>query len=141
VLSPPVKVQGRECLDGGISDPIPIEYSVAGGHHRNVVVLTRNAGYRKDAQPVGLAARFALARYPEIRAALGRRHETYAACLKRVAELEATGEAFVLRPVKPLAVDRLERSADRLDALYRQGYEETMERTPALKAWLAAEDA
>lgn len=47
VLSPIVKFQGYELLDGGVSDPIPIEKSVADGNVFHVIVLTRNAGYSK----------------------------------------------------------------------------------------------
>ena len=64
VLSPPVTIEGRRCvdgavsdtiegrhcLDGGVSDSIPVERSIADGNRRNVVVLTRNAGYRKPPQ-------------------------------------------------------------------------------------------
>ena len=138
ILSPPVEIEGRRYLDGGVSDPIPIDRSIADGHRRNVVVLTRNAGYHKEARPLGLASRIALARYPAIRRALSQRHAKYNAALDRVASLEKTGEAFVLRPVRPLVVDRLERDVAKLDALYRQGYDETLERLPALRAWLAA---
>ena len=52
--------------------------------------------------------------------------------------MESAGQALVLRPVKPLVVGRLERDVAALDALYRQGYEETRERAAELKAWLAA---
>jgi predicted patatin/cPLA2 family phospholipase len=137
VLSPPVEIEGRRYLDGGVSDPIPIDRSISDGHRRNVVVLTRNAGYRKETQPVGLISRLALARYPGIRRAVLERHATYNASLDRLASLEQDDEAFVLRPVRPLVVDRLERDVAKLDALYRQGYDETFERLPALKAWLA----
>ena len=81
-------------------------------------------------------SRLALARYPAIRRALRERGARYNASLDRVAALEQTGEAFVLRPVRPLVVGRMERDAARLDALYRQGYDETLERLPPLRAWL-----
>ena len=40
--------KGYDLLDGGTSDPIPIEKSIADGNRFHVVVLTRNAGYRKE---------------------------------------------------------------------------------------------
>jgi len=138
VLSPPVTIKGRHYTDGGVSDPIPIDRAIADGHSRNVVVLTQNAGYRKEPQRLGAAASLALARYPALRRALRERHLRYNACLERLAELEEHGQAFVLRPVKPLAVDRLERDRNKLEALYRQGYEEAAARTADLKEWLAA---
>jgi predicted patatin/cPLA2 family phospholipase len=138
LLSPPVVVEGRRCVDGGVSDPIPIGRSIADGNVRHVVVLTRNAGYRKEAQRQGLAARLVFARQPGVRRALRERHARYNACLDRLEALERAGKAFVLRPERRLAVGRLERDVAKLEALYRQGYDEAVTRMPALKDWLVA---
>jgi predicted patatin/cPLA2 family phospholipase len=138
VLSPPVDIRGRRYSDGGVSDPIPVDRSIADGHARNVVVLTQNAGYRKEPQHLGAVTSLALARHPGLRHTLALRHEKYNASLDHLAALEKAGKAFVLRPVKPLIVGRLERDVKRLDALYRQGYAETAERVPQLRKWLAA---
>jgi predicted patatin/cPLA2 family phospholipase len=140
MLSPPVEIDGRRYLDGGVSDSIPFEQSLKDGNARNVVVLTRNAGYRKGTQGIGLGSRVALARYPAVREAMRERHARYNACLDRLGSLERSGQAFVFRPVKPLVVGRMERDVAKLDALYRQGYEEALERLPELITWLAAPD-
>jgi predicted patatin/cPLA2 family phospholipase len=136
VLSPPVMVQGRPCMDGGVSDSIPIRQAVEDGHPRNVVVLTRNAGYRKPPPRFRGWGRVLLWRYPAVYAAMLRRHVVYNASLDLVASMERAGSAFVLRPVRPLAVGRMERDLARLEALYRQGYDETMARAADLKGWL-----
>ena len=138
ILSPPVEVEGRRYADGGVSDPIPLAKAIADGCSRNVVVLTQNTGYRKEAQRLGVAGSLVLARYPGLRRALRARHERYNACLDRLAELEKAGLVFVLRPVARLSVGRMERDVTKLDSLYRQGYEETRTRMAALKEWLAA---
>jgi predicted patatin/cPLA2 family phospholipase len=136
VLSPPVKIGRHRYLDGGVSDPIPVERSRADGNARNVVVLTQNPGYRKEPMDLGFAASLALWRYPGLRRALRARHLSYNSCLDRLDDLEQAGAAFVLRPLKPLIVDRMERDVTKLDTLYRQGYAETVERAPALRVWL-----
>jgi predicted patatin/cPLA2 family phospholipase len=138
VLSPPVVVQGRRCLDGGASDPIPIKRAIADGKRRNVVVLTRNAGYRQPPQRLGAAARAVLRRHPAVLRALRDRHLRYNECLDLVDSLESAGSVFVLRPARPLEVDRMERDVAKLEALYRQGYAETVARAEALRAWMAA---
>ena len=137
VLSPPVEIEGRRYLDGGVSDPVPIEHSIIDGNSRNVVVLTRNEGYRKGTDRPGLGTRLALGRYPAVWRAVLERSVKYDACLDRLASLEQTGEVFILRPVRPLVVGRLERNVEKLDTLYRQGYDDTLQRLPALKTWLA----
>jgi predicted patatin/cPLA2 family phospholipase len=137
VLSPPVAVEGRECLDGGASDPIPIERAIADGNRRNVVVLTRNVGYRQTPQRLGLAARALLGRHPAVLRAIRDRHARYNACLDLIDSLERAGSVFVLRPARPLVVGRLERDPAKLEELYQQGYAETIERAGALQAWMA----
>ena len=42
-----VPIDGIPYLDGGIADSIPIVRSLKTGHKRNVIILTRNKGYRK----------------------------------------------------------------------------------------------
>ena len=55
--------------------------------------------------------------------------------------MERAGSAFVLRPVRPLVVGRMERDLARLEALYRQGYDETMARMADLEVWLRRQSA
>ena len=43
-----VTVEGVPMLDGGISDPLPVERAKEDGYAKRVVVLTRNLGYRKN---------------------------------------------------------------------------------------------
>ena len=136
ILSPPVVVEGRPSVDGGVADSIPIARAVADGNPRVVVVLTRNVGYRKPPPRHRALSRVLLARYPAVYGAMLRRHAVYNASLDRVAAMERAGAAFVLRPVLPLAVGRMERDLGKLEALYRQGYDETMARMPDLHAWL-----
>lgn len=138
VLSPPVMIEGRLYFDGGVSDPIPIDRSISDGNHRNVVVLTRDDGYRKSPRLPNPAVSLALARCPGVRRAVWRRTTVYNACLNRLAAFEKAGKAFLLRPIKPVAVGRMERDVSKLDALYRQGYDETLGRLPALRAWVTA---
>jgi predicted patatin/cPLA2 family phospholipase len=136
VLSPPVMVEGAPCVDGGVCDSIPILRAVGDGNPRNVVVLTRNAGYRKPPPRHRALSRMLLSRYPAVHAAMLRRHVVYNASLDAVAAMERAGTAFVLRPARPLVVGRMERDPGKLEALYRQGYDETMAKMAGLEAWL-----
>jgi predicted patatin/cPLA2 family phospholipase len=136
IVSPPVAVDGRPCVDGGLSDSIPVVRAVRDGNPRSVVVLTRNAGYRKPPPRYRALSRALLARYPAVYRAMLRRPAVYNTSLDLVARMERAGSAFVLRPVRPLVVGRMERDLDKLEALYRQGYDETMARMADLEAWL-----
>jgi predicted patatin/cPLA2 family phospholipase len=134
-LSPPVSINGAQYFDGGVSDPTPIERSLADGNQSNVVILTRNAGYSSRPQELGPVSRGLLRRYPAIIELTRARHLHYNACLARVEALEQVGQAFVFRPLRPLAVGRIQRDVDKLESLYRQGYEEALERMDELSRW------
>lgn len=116
------KVDGREMLDGGIADSLPIGRARDLGYDNNVVVLTRNKGYRKSDQP-SFVPPFAYMKYPALRDALRRRNMEYNKQIALVEELEERGEIVVIRPERPIEVGRMERSIKRLTALYDEGYE------------------
>jgi len=128
-------------VDGGVSDSIPVRRAVADGNPRVVVVLTRNAGYRKPPQRFRAVGLLLLRRYPALYAAMLRRSALYNASLDLLDDMERAGSAFVLRPVRPLVVGRMERDVGRLEALYHQGYDETMTTMPTLKDWLGSPPA
>ncbi len=136
LLAPPVAIDGRNCFDGGVSDSIPIERSLADGNQFNVVILTRNAGYRRKPARLGAIPRRMLAGYPRIIERLNERHRNYNACLNRIERLEREGRVFVFRPEAKLIVGRMERNPGKLADLYDQGYLEARERVDALKKWM-----
>ncbi|MBQ8520282.1 MAG: patatin family protein [Bacteroides sp.] len=115
-------VDGHPMLDGGIVDSIPVERAFGQGCERCVVVLTRNKGYRKKSADFKVPS-FIYKEYPRLRVALGNRNKLYNAQLDLVERLEAEGKVVVIRPEKPLEVDRMERNIRKLTDLYEEGYE------------------
>lgn len=115
---------GYDLLDGGITDPIPIEKSIADGNRFHVVVLTRNAGYRKA--PFGHEAflRAAFRQYPAVADAMLRRHVIYNRQLELCERLEKEGKAVIIRPLEPLHVGRTSASIPTLLALHDEGLSE-----------------
>lgn len=127
-VSNKVYLNGIPMLDGGIVDSIPVMRAQEQGYEKNVVVLTRNKGYRKAIKHgaildgLSAALRYSLyARYPEFRNALSHRGEVYNQQLQLVEELEEAGKILVIRPERPVEVDRIERNPKRLHALYDEG--------------------
>ena len=114
-------VDGKPMLDGGIADSIPIERAHALGYDNNVVVLTRNRGYRKP-QKETLVPFFYYRKYPALRQAIKGRNALYNRQLDLIEKLEDAGKITVLRPTKPIEVDRMERNTSKLLALYQEGY-------------------
>lgn len=120
-VSPISYVDGVPMLDGGISDSIPLLRARELGFDNNLVVLTRNKGYRKSEKPLRLP-RFIYRKYPLLRESLERRNAMYNRQIRMVEQLEAEGRLTVLRPEQPIEVDRIERDTSKLLALYNEGY-------------------
>lgn len=114
-------VDGEPMLDGGIADSIPLLRARELGYTNNVVVLTRNKGYRKPDKP-GTILPFFYHKYPAVKEAIRRRNALYNEQVSLVEELEAKGELIVLRPERPIEVDRMEKNISKLTALYDEGY-------------------
>ena len=115
-------VDGEPMLDGGICDAIPIRKAIADGFDRNVVILTRNKGYRKKDKDFWLPG-FIYRQYPAIREQLKLRYRRYNEVLDYIDELEAKGDAIVIRPEKKIEVGRTTSDRKKLTALYEEGYE------------------
>ena len=119
---PIAHVDGRPMLDGGIADSIPLQRAIDQGYEHAVVVLTRHRGYRKGEQPTRLPS-FIYKRYPHLREALRTRGARYNAQLAMVEQLEQEGRITVIRPDHPVEVARIETNMDKMNALYRHGFE------------------
>lgn len=115
------EVDGIPMLDGGIVDSIPIVRSIDTGHQENVVVLTRNRGYRSSAPDIKMP-RFVYKEYPRLRVALSRRTEEYNKQLELVERMEDWGEVIVIRPERPMEVGRICQDVEKLERLYEEGF-------------------
>lgn len=121
-VSPIAYVDGEPMMDGGVSDSIPVLRARALGYYNNIVVLTRNNGYRKPGKPTKVPP-FIYKKYPALREAISSRNEIYNKQIALVEELEEKGELIVIRPENPIMVDRMERDTSKLLDLYNEGYE------------------
>ena len=120
-VCPIAYVDGVPMLDGGIVDSIPLQRAMDEGYTRNVVVLTRNRGYRKESKDMRIPP-FIYRKYPKMREALSLRSKLYNEQLDLVERLEDEGRITVIRPLKPVQVDRIERNISKLTDLYEEGY-------------------
>ena len=120
-VCPIAYVDNRPMLDGGIADSIPLLRARQLGYDNNVVVLTRNKGYRKSARPTTVPF-FMYRKYPALRQAIQERNTLYNSQMDMIETLEERGEITVIRPLQPIVVDRMERDTSKLLDLYNQGY-------------------
>ncbi|MBQ9556028.1 MAG: patatin family protein [Muribaculaceae bacterium] len=140
VVAQPVEVGGRLLLDGGLADSIPLEFMNSKGYDRNVVILTREEGYRKTAEHAMWLMKPLLRKWPKVIEALQRRPAMYNKQLQVVRDQEREGKAFVFRPMKPLDVSRTTHDAMEMNRVYQQGRDEAKQRLEELKKFLASED-
>lgn len=138
LVSPMVYMEETPYLDGGLSDSIPIRRALSKGYKKNVIVLTRNAAYRKNiskkAKKIYIAA---YRKYPELVKSIYYRAERYNRTLEYIEYLEEKGRVFVMRPDVP-AVSKLETNHEVLAGFYQHGYEQMRERYEALLQYLEA---
>lgn len=122
VMCPLTYVDGVPMVDGGVCDSIPVCKSMLDGNRKNIVVLTRNKGYRKKNKDFYLPG-FVYKKYPELRQQLQLRYKSYNEQIEYVESLEQNKDVIVIRPLQKLNVTRTERSVSKLAALYTEGYE------------------
>ncbi|MBR5305495.1 MAG: patatin family protein [Oscillospiraceae bacterium] len=115
-------VDGHPMVDGGVADSVPLQRALDKGFVNNVVVLTRNKGYRKPDKPSKVPF-FFYRKYPNLRRAISMRNLVYNSQMELVERMESEGKLLVIRPEKPLEVNRIERDTAKLLDLYNEGYE------------------
>lgn len=118
------KIKGQLYADGGLFDPIPINKSIADGNDKNIIVLTRNEGYRKKQSKANkFTYRLYKNKYPKLAKVLIDRHIKYNEQLDLCEKLENSGKAIIIRPTVNMNINRFERDKNKLKEIYKNGYD------------------
>lgn len=136
ILSRVVSVGGYDMLDGGISDSIPISWFRSIGYKRNIVILTRPEGYRKEKNGLLPLVKFSMRRYPKIVEAMAHRHEMYNDSIDELHRLVEEGDTFVLAPSVDLGIKRAETDPAELQRVYDIGIKDACDNLEAMRAFL-----
>lgn len=135
----PVALDGAHYLDGGISDPLPVQRAFSLGCDKVVLVMTKPA---QSLHPTDysrmrvLMGRLYRARYPALFNALMHRAELYSEQNERILALEKEGKLFVIRP-RECEIKGLERDRAKMRAYYRHGQAVARDSWEALTRYLA----
>lgn len=138
LLAPPVQLNGRQLMDGGITDAIPIHKSIRDGNQKHVIILTRPKGYRKKRSKLAFFLRL---KYPKFKGLIdiaSTRHQTYNTTLDFIENLEDQGKAFVFRPPQDLPLGRTEKDPQKLTRAYEKGYDDIEQRFQEFTSFLSA---
>lgn len=121
-VCPLTYVDGIPMADGGVADSLPIKRAISQGVTKPVIVLTRNKGYRKPAKKTRIPF-FMYRKYPKLKEAIRNRNSIYNKQIELIERMEEEGNTIVIRPQRPIEVDRMERDTAKLLALYQEGYD------------------
>ncbi len=122
MLARTVDIGGTPYMDGGIADSVPVRASEAFGCEKNVVVLTRPAGYRKKAEKMARIVALKYGKYPKMVEALRRRDTVYNETMDYIDEGVEKGTILRIAPLGDLAIGRLEKDPVKLRKAYLEGY-------------------
>lgn len=120
-VCPIAYVDGVPMADGGVANSLPVERALSQGFTEPVIVLTRNKGYRKPDKGSKVPF-FMYRKYPKLKDAIRSRNSVYNSQIEEIERMEEEGRAVVIRPERPIEVDRMERDVNKLLALYEEGY-------------------
>lgn len=126
ILGKLVKYNGQELLDGGITDMIPIEKSLADGCNRHLVITTKPADYVRKPAKEAIIQLMKLS-YPQckkISEDYRIRHLNYKKQIDLIKSLEESKEAVYIYPSRGSKVTRLGGSSQDLEDLYNMGYQD-----------------
>jgi len=118
----PVSIDGKKYLDGGCTDPLPVEFAYSSGCDKVVTILTREREYKKQSDKESSISSFFFKKNKAFANALKTRHCVYNNSRDFLFKKESEGNAFVFAPKSTLGWKRTEKRPDFLKIMYDQGY-------------------
>lgn len=136
LVSRMVNINGIPYLDGGLANAIPINFNIASGCDKNIIVMTREREYRKTAEKLFAVMKVKYRDYPELLEVVRKRHEVYNETRDYIFALESMGKAIVLYPEVALAIGRAEKNREKLKVGYKLGRKAALVKLEEIKEYL-----
>lgn len=136
IVSQIVEIDGRKLLDGGISDSIPVKFFKDIGYNKNIAILTRPGNYVKKKSSFMPIIRLKYRQYPKLVQAMENRHHVYNKTLSYIAREQKAGRLYVIRPQSALQIDRVEKDAEKLKAVYEIGRKTALKQVEDIRRFL-----
>jgi predicted patatin/cPLA2 family phospholipase len=135
LIAPIVEYDGKELLDGGIADPIPLKKAQHDAFQKNVVIMTKPKGYQKQRNRLSSITRFLYRSYPNLAALLEEHYLLYNETLSYLQSEEQKGNVYVIQPSSDIPLSGIERNQRRLTYMYELGYQDAKRQFEKLKRW------
>lgn len=136
VVSRPVEINGREYLDGGMSDSIPLKFMESQNCDKILVIETQPYDYVKKPQKNMWLIKLMLGKYPNMISTMSNRHIMYNEEKDYIKQKEEAGEIFVIRPASPLKIGATEKDPKELQRVYELGRAAAISNLEALRDYL-----
>ena len=132
VIDQPCVIDGVPYFDGGLADPVPLEWAFAHGCDRVALILTKPIGLvRSDARDKHLV-HLLQSHYPAAAEGLRRRAWRYNTAVQRAQELERQGLVCIIAPDSTEGMSTLTKNRAGLEKMYAKGKQDA----EALVRWM-----
>ena len=132
VIDQPCVIDGVPYFDGGLADPVPLEWAFAHGCDRVALILTKPIGQvSSDARDKHLA-HLLQSHYPAAAEGLRRRVWRYNTAVQRARELERQGLVCIIAPDSTEGMSTLTKNRAGLEKMYAKGKQDA----EALVRWM-----
>ena len=136
----PVEIGDKKYMDGGCSDPLPVKFAESLGADKLITVLTREKGYKKEKDSESKFSSFFFRKNKKFANVLKNRSAIYNDSKEYLYKKEKDGSAFVFAPKCTKNWKRTEKNTDILMKMYREGYNDAINRMNELKKFIAKDD-
>lgn len=132
----PVEINGKYYMDGGCSDPLPVEFAYNYGCDKVITILTREREYKKSKDTESIISSFFFRKNKAFASILKNRSGVYNKSREYLFNKENEGSAFVFAPKDTTLWKRTEKSPQMLKKMYDEGYNDAVKRMDELKKFL-----
>jgi predicted patatin/cPLA2 family phospholipase len=139
LVSKPVYIDDKICIDGAIADPIGIHKAFSEGFDKQVVILTRQDEYKstKTSRLAKYLFKIVYKRYPDLINSLNNSYLVYNSLIEEINEMEKENKIFVIRPSREIKIKSIEKDARKLIDLYFLGREDARRSLKKLYEYLS----
>lgn len=120
IVGRPVKIEGRDYMDGGITTMIPVSRSIEAGCVKHMVVTTKSKEYVRKPQGffTSTLLKCVYRKYPKLVKDFSNRVNVYYEERKLIDELVSEEKALYMYPTKELGIGRFKGSKEQFSELF-----------------------
>lgn len=139
-VSRPVKINGHKYLDGGIADPIPVEFAQSLDLDKMLIIRPHPEGYFKEPQKGRSLIKLFYKDNPEFTKTMSNHYLTYNNEIQKIEELKREGKVKVIAPKKSVPAGVVERDPKNIQDAYNMGRQIALENLEEIQTFFKLEN-